>query len=140
MNSTHFEIVRTMVTTKRKKLNSVLLIEDNEIDSFIHKKILESCEVTNIRSFESPVTALEYLAQTKEIPELILLDNNLSFMDGFEFIDEFRKLEIAQHPIEIFILSAFIRKEDIEKVQEKCSGFIEKPLTKEKLFVELDCA
>ncbi|MES2397724.1 MAG: response regulator [Bacteroidota bacterium] len=137
MNSTHFEIGRIMATARRKKLNSVLLIDDNEIDCFINRKILESVDVTDILVFESTITALEYLTQTKKIPELILLDINIPSMDGFKFIDEFRKLKIAQHSTDILILSAFISP-DIERIKEKCSGFIEKPLTKKKLFAELD--
>lgn len=127
-----------VTTTTRKKLNSVILIDDNEIDNFINQKILEHSGITNVLAFENPVTALEHLTQTKQIPQLILLDNNLPFIGGFEFIDEFRKLEIAKHSIDIFILSAFIRQEDIEKAQKRCSGAIEKPLTKEKLFAQLD--
>lgn len=126
-----------MATTKLKNLNSVLLIDDNEIDNFISRKILENCGVTNILTFESAITALQYLEQTTAIPELILLDINFPIMDGFEFLDKLRKLEIAQHQLNTFILSATSNPDDINKAKEKCSGFIEKCLTKEKLFAAL---
>ena len=125
-----------MTGIKRNKLTSVLLIDDNEIDNYINRKILENCGVTDILTFESTITALKYLEQTTDIPQLILLDIDFPIMDGFEFLDEFAKLEIAQRPT-IFILSATSYPEDIKKAQQKSSGFIEKCLTKEKLFAQL---
>ena len=83
-----------MTTTKQKYLNNVLLIDSGEIDNYINRKVLESCCASNILTFESPVTALQFLEQTTFIPQLILLDIYFPTMDGFEFIDEFRKLKI----------------------------------------------
>ena len=111
-----------------------MLVEDNDIDIFINQKMLESCGVTNIVAFSNTATALQHLQQTTDIPQLILLDIDLPIMDGFEFLDEFRKLEIAKHPIDIIILTNSINPADKEKAKQKnCAGFLLKPLSIEKL-------
>ena len=117
-----------------KNIEPVMLVDDNGIDNFVTHKILESCGITNILEFLSPTRALDYLRIAKEPPKLILLDLSMQIMDGFEFLDEFRTLEISKNPIEIIIISTSIDPRDKVKAKEKnCAGFIEKPLSKEKL-------
>lgn len=126
-----------MINIKNNRL--VILIDDNEVDNFINQKILESCGATNILTFKSTTDALDYLKQTVDAPQLILLDSCLPIINGFEFIDELGKLEIAKQTINIFIFSAFINPQDIEMaLQKKCKGYFEKPLTTEKAFELLD--
>ena len=116
--------------TSLKKIKSVILIDDNEIDNFINRKILENYGVTNILTFTSANDALSYLKQSAGSPELILLDLYMPVMNGFEFIDEFKKLEIEKQPIDICILSASINPGDVEEVQKvRQLSYTEKPLT-----------
>jgi CheY-like chemotaxis protein len=123
--------------TRAKKLKTVMLIDDNEIDNFINTKVLESCGADNILTFRSPTTALQHLTQTQEIPQLIFLDLRFPMMDGFDFLDKFAQLKLAQQP-DIFILTCSVNPADIQMAQQKTSGYIDKPLTTEKLFQLLD--
>jgi CheY-like chemotaxis protein len=127
-------------TTKeiRTKLESVLLIDDNEIDNFINRKVLENYGVKNILIYTSAIEALNYLKKTKDPPKIILLEIYLPIMSGLEFLDKFWELEIVRKrkTINIFILSSSVNPADIEIIREKCSGFIEKPFTIEKIFTQ----
>lgn len=134
--SSHLTTVQT-ATGKRKKPTSVWLIDDNDIDNFISRKVLEKCGLTNILTFTSTTTALQHLTQTKDFLQFILLDLVLPIMDGFEFLDELAKLKIARQPIVICVLTTSVNPADREKARQKNCAFIEKPLTADELFVNL---
>ena len=74
------------------KLKSVILIDNNDIDNFINQKVLENIGVADILVFTKTSDALNYLKQTENIPQLILVDIYLPFMDGFEFLDKLKEL------------------------------------------------
>lgn len=123
--------------TRTKKLKTVWLIDDNEIDNFINTKVLESCGADNILTFTNPTTALQHLTDTADIPQLIFLDLIFPLMDGFEFLDKFAKLKLDGQT-DIFILTCSINPTEIETAKQKTSGYIDKPLTTEKLLNLLD--
>jgi CheY-like chemotaxis protein len=130
------------------KFNTIIIIDDNEIDTLITKLVIEYLKITsNIQSFSSAVRALEYLKLMHEntsydnlhAPILILLDNNMPIMSGTEFLDEFNRLAIfKQKQIDILMLSADHPASLQNAVNKKCSGFIEKPLTNQKLLIQLE--
>lgn len=117
-----------------KQITSIILIDDNEVDTFINQKILESFGVTDMLAFSSTTKALHHLKQTTHTPQLIFLDICLPLMNGFDFLNELGKMEIAKQPIDIYILTNSINPIDKETARrKKCAGFILKPLTIEKL-------
>jgi CheY-like chemotaxis protein len=114
----------------------ILLIDDNEIDIFIHKKVLENQGVVNnILTFTTITAVLAFLKQSNNTPHLIFLDIHFPLMDGFEFLDKLDELKIERKYIEVFILSASVDPLLRQKAKERnCAGFIEKPLTIDKLY------
>ena len=115
------------------EIESVLLIDNSELDNFINHKILENYGVTNIVALKSADTALDFLLKTNLKFQFILVDIHLQMMDGFQFIDKFNELELYKTQCEICLLSASINPAHKKQSAERNVRFIEKPLTIEKL-------
>lgn len=110
-----------------------LLIDDNFIDNFVTRKILESGKFAEeIVVCQSATEAIEKL-RTKEVqPDVIFLDVRMPLMDGFGFLDEFDKLDAdIKNDIKIFMLSSSLDPTDFRmSTQNKyITQFIHKPIT-----------
>ena len=86
---------------EKKRYFAVMLIDDNEIDNLINQKMIESSGITkHIYIHTGARSALEFLKNIQEIdefaskilPDVIFLDIDMPLMDGFQFLDEFEKL------------------------------------------------
>jgi len=122
-----------------------MLVDDNVIDNFINQKMIESSHFAeNIHIHSSGKSALEFLKNMERIsdtskrstPELIFLDINMPMLDGFQFVEEFEKLDskfIAG--IKIIILTSSINPEDEakSKIYSSVKGYIIKPLSQTAL-------
>ena len=123
-----------------KQYKRVIIVDDDFANNLICEKVLLGYNLTeSIRSFLTIQEGLDYLNQVKEseeYPDLILLDINFPLEDGWDFLDEFKRINIlAQKPTELYMLTSSISSRDIEKSQNhpNVKGFISKPLNKEKL-------
>jgi len=117
-----------------------LLIDDNYIDNFVTRRILESghfAEEIIVR--QSPEDAINLLKEGLIKPDVIFLDIRMPQMDGFEFLQEYDKLDEQNKSAEkIFMLSSSLDPNDFKRsVQNKyITQFIHKPLT-HKILEEL---
>lgn len=121
------------VELKNKSEEFVILIDDNDVDNFISQKVLASFGINNIMVFCKSHEALDYLGTATNKPSLMLIDIYMPLMNGEEFIEEFKKLEISKHSPDIYFLSSSMNPKDKDRSEKKGVGFVEKPLTSEKL-------
>lgn len=116
--------------------HTCLLIDDNYIDNFVTRKLLENSKFAkNIIVCQSPSEAIEILRDGSVEPDVIFLDIRMPLMDGFEFLEEYDKLTIAKERIKIFLLSSSFDPTDIKKslANKYITQFIHKPLTHQVL-------
>ena len=121
---------------------SVLLIDDDEINNFISIKLIKKALLnTEIMACLNGKFAIEQLADIQrkdpeKMPDYILLDINMPIMNGWEFLDEYKRLNIdPQGKSKIYIISSSVFSNDINKAKSYplVKDFISKPLNVEKI-------
>jgi len=110
----------------------LVLVDDNEIDLFLHEKLIRIGNISNtITKFTSGQAALDALRGGKLNPDIILLDIQMPEMDGFEFLDNYEKLlGNKDQDTSIFMVSSSLDFGDINKAKANpfVSEFLKKPL------------
>ena len=97
-----------------------MLIDDSEIDLFIHRRFLELCNFSKeLVAYKSAETALDWLKNLDgvEPPNIIFLDLNMPVVDGFTFLNLFTELpdKIKKHS-RIVVLTSSNSVTDREQV------------------------
>ena len=123
-------------------IKQFLIVDDdpqnNSLSRMAIRKVLGNVPV---KDFEVPETGLEYIGKDFETGSsdektVLLLDINMPTMTGWEFLEEFDKLnENIKMQFQIFMLSSSVDPSDIERATSNplVTDFIEKPLNKEAL-------
>ena len=114
-----------------------LLIDDNYIDNFVTRRILEGGNFAEeVIVSQSAADAIDSLRSGSVKPDVIFLDIRMPVMGGFEFLQEYDKLEIdGKKAIKIFMLSSSLDPTDLKKSSNNkyITQFIHKPITQKIL-------
>lgn len=119
---------------------SILLVEDNNINQFVAKQLLEKYKI-KVTIADNGQDALEKLENQKF--DLILMDIQMPIMNGFEATEHIRagKNGINEISIPIVALSADVFPETKEKaIQMGMNDFITKPIKQAELIEKIQLA
>ena len=124
-----------------EKINCILLIDDSAADNKYHEIVItDACVCNQIKFAKDGIKALEYILNSADPDKkddypkanLIFLDINMPRMNGFEFLEEYHKLDnkIKAEAV-IVMLSTSSNPDDRKKARSftEVSSFVTKPLS-----------
>jgi CheY-like chemotaxis protein len=125
-------------------MKNVLLVDDDDIFNFLNRKLLEgSGLVHNIHVALNGKEAMDllnnYYAGSAALPDVIFLDLNMPVMDGFTFLQAFKRVSMDRRAmVKIIVVTSSENPKDMEKALALgADGFMKKPLSEESLLTVL---
>lgn len=109
-----------------KRLNTILLIDDDDTTNYLNHRLLNRLEVApDIRVVMNGEEALDYLnnsfadAEGYPCPDLIFVDIKMSVMDGFEFLEKYQQYTPEQKEKTVLLmLTSSASFYDLEKLKQ----------------------
>lgn len=131
-----------------RKISNLWIIDDDPMSSFYIKRLAELGELADIITiYEKAQGAVDYMFQHKNsvahLPDVILLDIYMPGLDGWGFLEAFKKIkEALGKKVEIYIISSSNHNKDVDRASghSEVSGYFQKPITKEMLAKITDSA
>lgn len=117
-----------------KTSKKILVVEDNAENMYLICFLLENAGYHIVKA----ENGLEAMQQAKdELPDLIIMDIQLPFMNGYEATIQIKKMPETQH-IPVIAFTAYAMETDIYKALEiGCAGHIGKPMDIETFVQEI---
>lgn len=117
------------------------LIDDDEIYLFSVKKVIEVNKLSErVLEFRNGQEAIDFFTNSttnqQELPDVIFLDINMPVMNGWEFIEEFRKIRpLLSKDIMLYVVSSSVDKSDVDKAKSfaTVNDYLIKPITATQL-------
>lgn len=124
-----------------KRLKCVMLVDDDPNDNFIHERVIKKSnrveKVVVKLTADDALESLKHSATNGDChPDVIFLDINMPGMNGWEFLDEYNRLDKElQSKVVIVMLTTSQNPEDAERANKHHVpiDYRTKPLTHEML-------
>lgn len=121
-------------------MKNILLVDDDSIFNFLSTKLLQRSGIAGeIHTAENGKQALDllnsYYAGNTSLPDVILLDLNMPVMDGFSFLEAFKRLKFPRkEKVSIVIVTSSSDARDMARAKQMgVTHYLTKPLTEESL-------
>lgn len=116
-----------------------IIIDDSQLDCFIGEKIIQNTGTySSVKSFAEAQDALNTIKDNPKGPEdtmtIIVLDIQMPFMNGFQFVEAFEQLpDHIRSKYAIFMFSSSINESDKNRIENHPAilKFYSKPISKE---------
>ncbi len=124
------------------KDNVIWVVDDDLIYQTIISKIIKKsgifCTHSSFTNAKEALNSLKKIIQDDDtyLPDIILLDINMPVMDGWEFMEEMKKIKSdIRKDIHIYIVSSSIAIEDKNKSMtfSNIMGYMPKPISVNEL-------
>jgi CheY-like chemotaxis protein len=112
-------------------VNTILLIDDEKKVNLLNHSLLQKLNISNnIFSVQSVEEAIQFIFRRKS-PELILLDLDMPVIDGYEFLELFKRMKFEGYANTlIFVLHESAESIDVKRLfNTGITRILIKPLT-----------
>ncbi|HYV94394.1 MAG TPA: response regulator [Chitinophagales bacterium] len=115
----------------------IIIVDDDPINNMLFSCIIGNVDNSaDIKCFEFPAEGLKFISSeygdgSKQIPTVLFLDIDMPEINGWDFLDEFAKMnEHIQEQFTVCLVTSSDNRSDIEKAKSNIfvKRYLEKPL------------
>lgn len=119
----------------------IILVDDDDVYLFVATHIFKSLSrELSIESFTDGEQALTFFKECAQFqydtPDVLLLDINMPFLDGWSFLNEYEKLKPGlKSKVHIYLVTSSNRERDRQRANQykDLESYIVKPVSRSKL-------
>lgn len=112
----------------------IVLVDDDSVQNMLSEAIIKMVDPTiEVLAFEAVRDALDYLKGDNKVPNIIFVDINMPYLNGWDFVAEYSKMIGPKFDrTAINMLTSSDHEKDMEKAQNfEIMSYTSKPLTKD---------
>jgi CheY-like chemotaxis protein len=122
-------------------MKHVLLVDDDNTAQFLSQNLLARVGIAkeNVHTASNGQQAIDlfdnFYPGANMLPDIILLDLNMPIMNGFDFLEAFRRKSIPRKDaVKIVVLSSSLNPEDMKQAKQLGANcYLTKPLLEKSL-------